>query len=488
MLMSKRWVIELHSIRFTGAIRLTPLDCHLVHVLQASKLLRTRVAELAGMDTRPFVRNDPTARALTQAQTEDEAEAEMGLEADDMDSSMDYPDGTEGSDFDHYAWVKSAVKASSKAVYHTPNAKRFSGRESNSPQQAGKPHFAKVRSEGVGRRHPAGSGEENVPAVSKSGSPAARRKSRRVTDPHPSADGEAEDGEGEQARSPRQSLVRALSGKTPRYRASVSFGREQRLQAEKEDGIAVPRTAEEDLKIRAMRRRSRGMSARGTSLKAVSPRAGEAAEDEGEGEAETPRRALGRGRSTRSPSHSVSFGREQSAGSDGEPASETEQAADRPVSRSRGMSARGLSLKAVSSRGEEAVQDEGSARTSRHRARQSVSVGRQQDPQMEEEEELASARTAEHDSEARAARRHQSVSARASSVGRSAGLVDLESWSTGGGGSERGLSMRQSRRGQSAATRRSPTNEAEVEAAPLSAQVRRRGREEDTGVEETYID
>lgn len=227
------------------------------------------------------------------------------------------------------------------------------------------------------------------------------------------------------------------------------------------------------------------MSARGSSRKVVSPQADEAAEGEGEGEAETPRRALGRGRSARSPSRSVSFGREQSTGSEGEPASETEQAADPAVRRSRGMSARGLSLKAVSPRGEEAMGDEGSARTPRYRARQ-------QDPQMEEgpqtQENLASPRTAEHDLEVRAARRHKSVSARASSVGRSAGLMDLESWSTGGGGSERGLNRRQSRMDKSAMTPRSPRSEAEVDAAPLSARARRRGREEDTGVEETYID
>lgn len=380
----------------------------MVLVLQASKLLRTRVEELAGIDTGPLDYNYHTARSLSQAQSEEEAEVDAGAEADeDEGSSMDYPDGASGgSDFDHYAWVKSAVSASSKAVYRPPNAKRLSGRESTAPQRASKKtHFAKVRSEGVGRQHPAGSGEDDVPTVSKLGSPSARR----TTDAHTSVDGEVEHEEGGQARGPRQSVARGQSDKTPRHRASVSFGRDQDSQAEEEDDLATPRTAGEDMKVRAARRRSRGISARGSSLKAVS------------------------------------------------------------------------------SRQDEAMGDEGSAKTLRHRARQSVSVERQQTPQMKEEG-LASARTAEHDLEARAVRRHQSLSPKASSGGRSAGLMDLELLSSGGAGSERGLSMRQSRRGQSAMMRRSPTSEAGVHAAPPSGRIRRRGREEDVGVEETSID
>jgi hypothetical protein len=294
--------------------RLMILARHFMHVLQASNLLRNRIEEIAATaETLPSAYTGPVdpSPAEAQVQAEAEAEAEVEAEADDgRDSSRGYPDGASGgSDFDHGAWVQSAVKASSNAIYRAPKPNRRSWQEAEVPRRASRSQAAKVRSRGAG---PQDTGEEGAeegggwvaqtpsspPAVNTSGSPAARRKSRRITDPHPSADGEAEVGEGGEVQTPNRS---------PKHRGRHSVDlRNENLGGEEGRGSETGQAA--DREGRAARRSSRVIPRTGLPLKALAPRA-----DEGpDGEAE----ASARGHSGRMSQHrarpSVSSERGQS--------------------------------------------------------------------------------------------------------------------------------------------------------------------------------
>lgn len=226
-----------------------------------------------------------------------EAEAEAEADADeDRDSSMDIPDGaSRGSDFDHGAWVQSAVKASSHAIYRAPKPRRQSWQEAEAPRRASRSHVAKVRSGGVG---PQDTEEEEVPAASTSGSPAARRKSRRITDPHPLADGEAEDGDGGEGQTPIRS---------PRHRGRHSVElRNENPGGEEGRGSETGQAA--DREGRAARPSSRVIPRTGLSFKALSPRA----EEEVDGEAQASARRHSRRTSQHRARPSVSSERGQS--------------------------------------------------------------------------------------------------------------------------------------------------------------------------------